>query len=125
MPTYLLRATPDEAFYVAWSTVVEAPVWCGDEGDVYGYLARESRCPEACCHAKQVTDRLHRARTTGTSSLDGFYAFDDGELIAEQRGLLPRECVGAYAREYDEGKGDDNPAFVYLQPFEDVEAGAA
>lgn len=126
MPTYLLRVSRGEpAEYVAWSTIVEAPVTrVMDRATATEYLRSEARCPEPCCQRSQVTDRLDRADRMGTSSVDGFEGWSEPYLIAQQIGLLPREALGAYAREYAETNA---VPLVYLQPFEDdfPEDGAA
>lgn len=117
MPSYLLKVERGRDEYVGWSDVVEAPVFVGDESVALRWLQDQKRCSEPCCYQKQVLDRLERARRTGTSSLNGFYEWGN-DLIAEQRGFLPRECVGLYARAL---LVDDNrdEADSYLQPFED------
>lgn len=118
MPTYLLRVSRDEpAEYVAWSTVVEAPVTdVMDLAEAAEYLRREARCPEPCCQRTQVTDRISRADRMGTSSVNGFEGWSEPYIIAQQVGLLPREALGHYAREYAE---TGTMPLVYLQPFED------
>lgn len=125
MPTYLLRVSRDEpAEYVAWSTVVDAPVTVGMTRDeAVSYLTHEARCAEECCQQKQIWDRLDRADCTGTSSVDGFYGYDDSDLIVEQRGLLPRECIALYANAKTRSSSDD--PLTYLQPFEDEVFGGA
>lgn len=123
MPSYVLRVAPDDPTYVLWSTVVEAPIFMGDEAEMRTYLERfEQRCKEPCCYQKQVLDRLDRANRAGTSSLGGFYGYDDPGMIVEQTGVLPRSALGAFARAFLL-EGDDD-FMSYLQPFDDDEANA-
>ena len=82
---------------------VEAPVWAG---------TREQAIADGC-----PPSRLRRADETGTSMKDDFgCGWDDGGLIAEQRGYLPRARIGDYATAYLLGRMDD--AFDCLRPFE-------
>lgn len=117
MPTYLLRVAPDDPTYVAWSTVVEAPTFMGDETAALEYLKYERTCSQPCCHKVQVLDRLERANRFGTSSLDGYMGYDDDGFIVEQRGVLPRSALGPFTRAYMRDDADE--WMTYLQPFDD------
>lgn len=98
----LVKCSPDEDFYVAWSDVVEAPIWCGTrtEASEFGY----------------TEERLNRADDRGTTSLEGFYRWDSNGMIAEQRGWLPRRNLLDYALRYT--RNDEQAAFDLLEPFE-------
>jgi hypothetical protein len=90
-------------FYVGWSHEVEAPVWAG---------TREEALAEGC-----PPSRLRRADETGTSMRDSFGCpWGDSGLVAEQRGVLPRARLAAYAVAYLDGRRQD--AFDLLEPFE-------
>ena len=99
---YLVKCRREDGFYVAWSDIVEAPLWCGNRAQAaeYGY----------------TEERIARADEFGTSSMRRWYAWDDNGMIAEQRGFLPRRYLRAYALLYahDELQG----AFDLLEPFE-------
>lgn len=99
----LLKCRKDEDFYVAWSEEAQAPVWYG--------TAAEAR------KEGYTGERIDRADRTGTSSFPGFYRWDARSLIAEQRGVLPRRFLRAYALLYDFDYMQ--AAFDLLEPFED------
>lgn len=113
----LIKQSPDEDFYIAWSESLEAPLWAGtrEQAAAYGY----------------TVERIERADRTGTSSqpfLDlectrpwkPFYAWDDAQgPIAEQRGFLPRRYMRAYALLYL--AGHVQAAFDLLEPLGDGE----
>ena len=105
MPTYLVKAAPGDRWYCLWSTVVDSPTWVGDR--------------EGLDELPEVTpERIERADRTGTSSLDGFYSWQDehfhvGESspnIEGQLYYLPRARLGEYIRLalacIDAGDGD-------------------
>lgn len=59
MPSYIVKADPDQDFYVRWSTIVDAPTDWGTRS----HLERSARRPE------EVTpDRFARADERGTSA---------------------------------------------------------
>lgn len=121
MPSYVLKPSRSEDFYVLWSDIVEAPLYMGDAADMRRILNRDRRCPEPCCYQTLVLDRMRRADETGSSAMPelGFGNWSDPSLICEQQGLLPRELLADYVRAYiDEGS---EAAFAFLQPFDDDE----
>jgi len=100
----LVKCRRDEDFYVAWSDIVEAPLWCGNrvEAAAYGYSE----------------ERIKRADEFGTSSLPRWYAWCDKGMIAEQRGFLPRRYLRAYTLLY--AAEEMQAAFDLLDPFPDL-----
>lgn len=103
-PRLILKAAPDEDLYIGWSTIAESPAgsW--------------TRAEALHCGIDPV--RLERADRTGTSFIDSTEgAWDDEVMIAEQRGLLPRKYLAAYAELWLGGEKDK--AFDLLEPFED------
>lgn len=104
----IIKATPDEDLYVGWSRVVEAPggLWTRAQAEADGI----------------PTDRLDRADLNGSSSIPepdgpGEGNWSDAGFIAEQRGWLRRDRIGAYTKAY--AAGDMNAAFDLLEPFDD------
>lgn len=100
----LIKCRREEDFYIGWSEIVEAPTWYG--------TAAEAR------KKGYTQDRIDRADKHGTSSLPGFYDWNDSGMIAEQRGFLPRRYLRAYVLLYDANQLQ--AAFDLLEPFEDV-----
>lgn len=111
----LVKYSPTEDFYVAWSENTESPHWCGTraEAAARGY----------------IEERIERADKYGTSSVpmvdaactipwEGgrFYDWDDDGMIAEQRGFLPRRLLRAYALLY--AADELQAAFDLLEPFD-------
>jgi hypothetical protein len=84
MPSYIVKADPNEDFYVEWSTVVDAPIRWGTAAEV---TARR--------------DRIARADATGTSSFDGFYNWEQASFLVANLGdgdfyRLPRRNLRAF-----------------------------
>lgn len=103
-PRLILKASPSEDLYIGWSTICESPAgsW--------------TRAEALACGIDPA--RLERADKTGTSFIDSTEgAWDDRVMIAEQRGLLPRKDIAAYAELWLSGEKDK--AFGLLKPFED------
>lgn len=115
----LIKCDPDPASgrYVYWSDVVEAPICHGTREYVAEYLRRF----EHHCHgASEIAARFARADANGTSSMPGFYDWDTGSLIVEQRGLLPRERLWDFCAVYcleDPARRDE--WLDMLEPFDD------
>jgi len=101
MGTIILKVAPDQDLYVAWSSIVEAPVGFGTRAEMLADLRRDWHRAHPDCIPRPGTGpevRLERADATGTSAYrDGDYApggWDDKELIYEQRGILARSKLG-------------------------------
>jgi hypothetical protein len=101
---FIVKVAPDTDLYVGWSDVVEAPVGMWTRAEALG-----DGCPES---------RLRRADETGTSAHPGFYDWNSGGMIAEQRGYLPRARLEAYVRAYMDGRMED--CWDLLEPFDDA-----
>lgn len=103
-PRLIMKAARDQDLYIGWSTMCEAPECLGTRAE---FLA----------HGVDP-ERLDRADVRGTSFIDfDFGGWDTENLIAEQRGLLPRRHLAAYAELWLDGHHDK--AFDLLEPFED------
>ena len=87
MPHYIVKIDRDTDLYVNWSTIVDAPGAIGTREGLADYL-RFTACEKAADAA-----RFDRADATGTSSIDGFYGWDEQEFIVEQRGLVKRSDI--------------------------------
>lgn len=115
MPTIVIKPSRDEDFYVGWSTIVEAPVWCGSREEAAQILVLDaSGSPD------QPESRLVRADINGTSAAGDFAWFgrwDYEAFIYEQRGRLLRERLAQAVRLLE--SGDESAVWDLLVPFED------
>lgn len=114
MGTIVIKPDRDVDFYVGWSSIVEAPVWCGTRADVIPFTEDEARNRPSSPPA----ERLARADHNGTSAFDGDGGWDDTEgFIYEQRGWLRRDRLAEACRLLLA----ENEAAVWdlLDPFED------
>lgn len=111
---FVVKPDRDVDFYIIWSNIVEAPL---------GYGNREDLLADGI-----DADRIYRADVTGTSMMRDvvfaptYWGVLDGEwedegFVAEQRGVLPRASLAAYAVAYFEERWDD--AWDLLTPFDD------
>lgn len=104
MPSYVVKPKPDDDFYVYWSTIVEGPTNFGPHS--------------AMIQDPEITaERLDRADRTGTSCEVGFFAWDEDDLIYEQRGTVNRVDLRAFC----ELLVRDEAAAIarYVHPFEE------
>lgn len=115
MPSYILKAERDSSEYIWWSDITESPLAIGTKDQIVSVMREECRRP-----TEWESERFERADKTGTSALwpsadDPAFGWDD-DLIAEQRGILPRASLADYTRLRLAG----NPAaFDLLRPFDD------
>lgn len=113
MGSVIVKATPDADLYIEWSTIVEAPTFIGTRAETLEYLGLPS--PSV---SDTPEERLARADETGTSAKGDYAWFGswtyDG-FVVEQRGVLPRSRLSAFAVLY----ADDDPAWLdLLEPFD-------
>lgn len=125
MPRIILKATPDQDFYVEWSTIVEAPVFAGIRERMLEHLREDNPDIQSNPIAKAEA-RLRRADETGTSAAGPYSWFgawdeDDNGLIVEQRGVLPRHRLYLFTRFWLYGSGSREFALDLLEPFEDLD----
>lgn len=123
MPTIIIKPDQDRDLYVAWSTVVEAPVAWGSRAETLTWLAERWQRDFPDQAHNRITDpeqRLRRVDATGTSAAGGFSHFGawDAGLVYEQRGVLPRRHL-ARACELI-GAGRESEVWDLLEPFEDL-----
>lgn len=116
LPSYVIKISRDEDFYVYWSDIVEAPLMWGSRVETEEYLAER---PDS--DRTDPGERLDRADVRGTSALwpsliDPIYNWDDPGLIYQQQGVLPRASLKALC----ERLGEDEQADVsdLLSPFD-------
>jgi hypothetical protein len=117
MPSYIVKASPDEDFYVMWSTIVEAPTAWGTRAQLTAvtYFTPDELTP----------DRFDRADQYGTScaapaggKIFRFYSFDDSEgMIYQQEGWLRRDRLKELCLRLEDNQSVDD----LLDPFEDDE----
>lgn len=114
MPSYIVKASPDEDFYVMWSEIVEAPTAAGTRAELeaIGYFTPADVAPE----------RFDRADQHGTSAaapaggkIYRFYEWTDKGMIYQQQGWLPRERL----KELCDRLAADQSVDDLLEPFED------
>jgi hypothetical protein len=125
MPSFLVKASPDEDWYCMWSTIVDAPTSWGTRTDLVraAYDAREV--------ASERFDRADKngtsARIPGTADADQWYGWTDGPFILMEAGpdyreggcwLLPRENLRAFC-EALEADQDTTPLCVWEQHEDD------
>lgn len=90
MPTFIVKPKPDEDFYVAWSTVVDAPTAHGTRAEL-----------EACPWLDTSSGRFGRADERGTSMNDPILPADQqwfGWHTAEWmiREVVPHRAGGVW-----------------------------
>lgn len=69
MPGYIVKAAPDEDFYVIWSTVVDNITFSGTQDEVADYERMNSGRMQAIDPEHRVDARIARADATGTSAM--------------------------------------------------------
>jgi len=127
MPQFIYKEAPDVDYYVAWSSVVDAPAFTGTREEMLRHLQRESDPflrEDAPHHPER---RLERADATGTTSLwietagmldkypeDGSWA--DDSFIYHQEGVLTRANLFALCHRTDEDPHAD--VSDLLRPFD-------
>lgn len=92
MPTFIVKPKADEDFYVAWSTIVDAPT-------TYGTREEISRDP----HARASAERLARADEYGTSMMcpalprdEQWFGWHDDSFLVGEVSIPNRREGGAY-----------------------------
>ena len=118
MPAYIVKDKPDEDFYVMWSSVVDAPTFCGTRAEM-------ERCPWFG-PGDVAAERFARADQFGTSAQWGAdqpgaeiyrpYGWSDSEgFIYQQQGWLRRGRL----RELCERLDRDEPVDDLLEPLDE------
>lgn len=113
MPSYIVKGDPSREEYVYWSTVTDAPYAWGSRAELEAELEKINPGRNAA-----APERFDRADETGTSSLDGFYCWDDDTLIYDQQGVVWRDDLWALCMRLERGEDVAD----LLHPFEDSEA---
>lgn len=125
MPSYVVKPTREEDFYVYWSEIVEAPVMWGNRAETLAYLASR---PDS--DRTNPVERLDRADQHGSSALwprvtDPIYGWNDSGMIYQQQGYLPRTRLREMVQRFtDANPGSDECVITpdvsdLLEPFED------
>lgn len=112
MPSYIIKAEPDQDFYVMWSEVVDAPTAWGSRADLEGWFQPSDVAAE----------RFDRADAHGTSCrLLGpgirFYDWTDAGMVYQQEGFLPRSRLRELCDRLE--KDEHAPVSDLLTPFDD------
>jgi len=93
MPSFVLKASPDEDLYCIYSTTVDAVVFIGTRGETRQHLLYEDGSNG------RPDERLERADETGSSCREPGYGWDAESLwIGEGpgHGHLPRASLSEY-----------------------------
>lgn len=122
MGTTILKEAPDVDYYIAWSSIVEAPLFGGTRDEILPYLwESDDRKPDRIRETdpSHPENRLKRVDECGTSALwgnprDG--AWGDGGEVYMQRGVVSRANLFVLTRRL----GEDEYADVtdLTEPFE-------
>ena len=136
MPQFIYKEAPDVDYYVAWSSIVEAPAYTGTRAEMLAHLRRESD-PYLNEDAPHHPDRrMERCDATGTTSMwvakaseesaefaahghpeEG--SWEDDTYIYRQQGVLTRANLFVLAHRTDED--DEADVSDLLTPFDDQE----
>jgi hypothetical protein len=130
MPQFIYKEAPDIDYYVAWSSIVEAPGFTGTRAEMLAHLQRDTDPylrDDAPHHPER---RLERVDETGTSSRwvesegmrDRFAeegSWEDDSYIYMQRGVLTRAKMFELCHRLD--ADPDADVSDLLKPFEDSE----
>lgn len=126
MPSYIVKATPTEDFYVMWSTVVDAPTGWGDRAFIESHYPGEQSTP----------DRFARADANGTSAnwpdwpaddqpyswtdSDGFGLGEVGPYREDGHYSLPRANLRAFCdRLESDPRGEETADLLVFESFQD------
>lgn len=105
MPQYIVKPDRDVDFYVYWDTVTDAPWFWGTRAE----LEQETEERYA-----MKPERFERADEDGTSSIDGFFGWDDDEFMVHNMGKEPfgveRKNLAAWLASI---KGDGGPGTTW------------
>jgi hypothetical protein len=133
MGTTIMKEASNVDYYIAWSSIVEAPLFGGTREETLAYLwETDHRKPEYILEAdpSHPETRLKRVDECGTSALwkvaghpvEGSWEDTDG-LIYEQRGTVPRANLFVLTRRLGEDEAADLTDLI--EPFEDDDDEAA
>jgi hypothetical protein len=110
MPSFIVKASPDEDWYCRWSTIVDAPTYWG---------SREELTSAAWQPEEVAAERFERADANGTSACipgvpadEQWFGWNDGDFILMEAGpdypegedgcwLLPRANLRAFCEGLD------------------------
>lgn len=113
MPSFVVKAAPDEDLYAIYSTIVDAFVFIGTRGETRQRLLYEDGING------RPDERMERADLNGTSSRIGGpdfeYGWNDPTIAVREGpgcGELPRKDLVAYLRAIEAHNLDDAAALV-------------
>jgi hypothetical protein len=114
MPSFIVKASPDEDYYVMWSEIVDAPTAAGTRAELEttSYFQPADVAPERFARADQYGTS---AAAPAGGKIYRFYEWSDSGMVYKQQGYLPR----ARLRELCERLAADQPVGDLLEPFED------
>lgn len=131
MPGYIVKASPDEDFYVIWSTVVDNITFSGTRDEILAYELETLGSMQHINPEHRPEGRIARADATGTSAMwpeenagpDKYLGWNDETFLVsnDEDDSLPGffEIKRSDLRHYAEHGGKD--IFIPI-PDEDVTA---
>jgi hypothetical protein len=129
MGTYIMKASPEEDFYVEWSTVSDEWSFAGTRREMLEYLqvanerAHLGFTPNS---GNWPEDKLHRADETGTSVRFRFPgaeapsgAWTEKTVQIENTGTIPRDKLREYVEASHEGDQQTIDSLLTLFVWDD------
>ena len=114
MPSYIVKAAPDQPYYLIWSTIVDAPTAVFANREALGiHLWRQFAAEHPDCAPgwnASPDARIARADATGTSAIEppGYLGWDDESFLVMESAppgpsdngcwMLPRARLVDYCR---------------------------
>jgi hypothetical protein len=122
MPRLVIKPIADRDEYVAWSTVVEAPLGGGTREQMLGWVASAGGMNRGPDGAAALMDRVDETGTSIRQDPDcsfqwRFGEWSDTSFIYEQLGTIARDKLYPMFRLLVEGR--EREALDLLEPFED------
>lgn len=122
MPRLVIKPVRDRDEYVAWSTIVDAPLAGGNRADMLKWVAGASGMNRGQGGAAELMDRVDEVGTSIKQDPDSTYPWRFGEwtddsFIYEQLGTVKRVDLYPMVRLLVEGR--EREALDLLDPFEE------
>lgn len=96
MPHEIIKPSPDEDFYIDWSSITEAPCYWGTRE----HMAREVEPGDG--------KRFDRADQNGSSAMHSAGTFWGRDEIFMQQGIVPRANMRALCERIEAAGGDSS-----------------
>jgi len=127
MGSSILKGRADYDLYCVWSSVVDGPTFIGTAKELIDFEARHEFDGGHMCRAiapERTAEDIAKADEHGSSSRGRYGRWDDGHLIYEQKGMLPRSRLFDFLKLLDNDAWIDEgtepeEALAMLEPFDD------